>query len=131
MRLAFWVYGLLYLLFEVIGQQLESVGWVHLTALDVAEAITHAALVVAIVLAVVVLGRLGAERLAHSIDVWHAARQSDSSLDDDSPDDVETITVTSWRDEPLALTAGPSWTPVSPARYPMPEGPLDGGAPYR
>jgi hypothetical protein len=131
MRLAFWAYGLLYLLFEVIGQQLESIGWVRLTALDVADAVTQAALVVAIVLAVVVLGQLGAERLRRRIDQWHTERQLKESVDDPSFTDVETITVTSWRDEPLALTAGPSWTPVSPARYPMPDGPLDGGAPYR
>jgi hypothetical protein len=131
MRLAFWVYGLLYLLFEVIGEQLESVGWVHLTALDVAEAITHAALVVAIVLAVVVLGQLGAERLHGWLADWQAEHELLKSVEDPSDDDLETITVTSWRDEPLALTAGPSWTPMSPARYPMPDGPLDGGAPYR
>jgi hypothetical protein len=130
MRKAFWLYGLVYVMFELVGYQLESVGWVRLRPMDVAEAVTDAALVVAVALALVVLGRIGGERLAQSIDAWHEARRSDSPIDD-APFDVHTITVTSWRDEPLALTAGPSWTPVSPARYPFPEGPLDGGGPYR
>jgi hypothetical protein len=131
MRMAFGVYGLVYVMFEVIGHQLESVGWARLTSLDVAEAVTNAALVVAVVLALVVLGHLGAERFQRSMAAWHAERESREQLDAPLFDDLETITVTSWRDEPLALAAGPSWTPVSPPRYPFPEGPLDGGAPYR
>jgi hypothetical protein len=128
-RIAVWAYGLLYVMVEVIGYQLESVGWVHVTALDVAEAITDAALVVAVVLALILAGHLGAERFRRSMAAWQAERELEAELDHFSFDDP--ITVTSWRDEPLALTAGPSWTPVSPARYPMPDGPLDGGPPYR
>jgi hypothetical protein len=128
-RSAFWVYGVVYLMVEVIGQQLGSVAWVQLTALDVAEAITHAALVVAVVLAVVVLGHLGAERFQRSMAAWQAERALLAA--EPAYDDEPLITVTSWREEPLALTAGPSWTPTSPARYPFPDGPLDGGPPYR
>ena len=131
MRMAFWVYGLVYVMFEVIGQQLESVGWVHLTPLDVAQAVTDAALVVAVVLAGVVGGHLGAERFRRWMTEWHAQRELHDADAEPAFDELETITVTSWRDEPLALAAGPSWTPLSPARYPMPDGPLDGGPPYR
>ena len=129
MRIAFWVYGLVYVLIEVIGNELERVGWVRLTPLEVAQAITDAALVVAVVLAVVLAGHLGAEHFRRSMAAWQAERAllAEEPGDDDEP----IITVTSWREEPLALTAGPSWTPASPARYPFPEGPLDGGPPYR
>ena len=129
--MAFWGYGLVYVMFEVVGHQLESVGWVRLTPLDIAEATTDAALVVAVLLALVVIGHLGTDRFRHSMAEWRAERDLESSVDDLAFDDLETITVTSWRDEPLALNAGPSWTPVSPPRYPFPEGPLDGGPPYR
>jgi hypothetical protein len=128
-RIAFWVYGLVYVMFEVVGHQLDSVGWQHLTSLDVAEALTDAVLTVTVIVAVLVAGQLGLDRWRRSMAAWHAEQALLSQLVDE-PSDLETITVESWREEPLALTAGPSWTPKSPARYPMPDGPLDGGPPY-
>jgi hypothetical protein len=127
MRIAFWVYGLLYVLVEVIGHGLETVGWVHLTPLDVAQAVTDAVLVVTVVLAVLVAAQLGAERWRRSMAAWQAERadEAETLLDDVAPSPL--ITVTSWRPEPLALPAGPTPAP----RYPAPAGPLDGGPPYR
>jgi hypothetical protein len=121
--MSFWVYGLVYVAFEVVGHQLESVGWQYLTALDIAQAITDAVLFVVVVVAVLVAGQLGMERWRRSMAAW-SARQA--ALEPPAAD-PEPILVTSWRPQTLAITAGAMWTP----RYPAPEGPLDGGAPYR
>ena len=121
MRIAFWVYGLLYVLVELIGQDLESVGWARLNPMDVAQAVTDAVLVVTVLVAVLVALHLGAERWRRSLAAWYAEQE----LLDPSGAASAPITVTSWRPEPLALPAGP--TP----RYPAPAGPLDGGPPYR
>jgi hypothetical protein len=123
MRIAFWVYGLLYVMVEVIGQELESVGWVHLTPMDVAQAVTDAALVVSVVLALLVGARLGALRWQRSLSAWYA----EQALLRTPADPAAPMTVTSWRPEPLALPAAPTPAP----RYPAPTGPLDGGPPYR
>jgi hypothetical protein len=121
MRIAFWVYGLLYILVELIGQELESVGWARLNPMDVAQAVTDAVLVVTVLVAVLVALHLGAERWRRSLAAWYAEQELlDPSVAASAP-----ITVTSWRPEPFALPAGP--TP----RYPAPTGPLDGGPPYR
>ncbi len=130
MRIAFWAYGLLYVLVEMVGHQLESVGWPRITPLDVAEAVTDAVLVVTLVMAALVALDLGAHRWRRSMAAWHAERARDDVpvdgvLFDDDWAFPAPITVTSWRPEPLALPAGP--TP----RYPAPTGPLDGGPPYR
>ena len=62
MRTAFVVYGLLYIALEVVGNEIEQVGWPQLTALDVATACTHAALAVAVVIALLVGSDLAAHR---------------------------------------------------------------------
>ena len=103
MRISFVVYGLLYVMVELVGAQLESVGWPQLTALDVATAVVHAVFTVSVglaaLLALDVLGR-------H----WRRARQAAllaraQEAEDDEPG---TITVQAWRPEPLALPAGPT-----------------------
>ena len=121
MRMAFWAYGLLYVLVEMIGHELESVGWVDVTPLDVAQAVTDAVLAVTVVLAVLLALHLGAERWRRSMAAWHADQELDRML----IASAGPITVTSWRPEPLALPAAPA------PRYPAPTGPLDGGPPYR
>jgi hypothetical protein len=121
MRISLWVYGLLYLLVEVTGHQLETVGWARITPLDFAEAVTDAALAVAVALAALLAAHLGAQRWRRSMAAWHDAR----GLALLPVFGAGPITVTSWRTEPLALPAAPA------PRYPPPEGPLDGGAPYR
>ena len=72
MRTAFVVYGLLYVAMEVVGHQIEAVGWPQLTALDVATACAQAALVVAVVIGLLV----GADIAAHR---WRR-RQRDRAL---------------------------------------------------
>ena len=54
MRVAFSVYGALYVVIEIVGYQLEQVSWPEITALDVATAVTNAFLTVAVLVAVLV-----------------------------------------------------------------------------
>ena len=121
-RVSFVVYGVLYVVMEMIGHQLELIGWARLSALDVATAVTDAFLTVAICGAVLLALELGAQR-------WLRARQA---REDAGPPDVEwddgPIEVTSWRPTPLALPAGSAAVPVpAPGGY---AAPLSPGRPF-
>ncbi|MGY1712555.1 hypothetical protein ACI8AC_23895 [Geodermatophilus sp. SYSU D00758] len=118
MRVSFVVYGLLYVLVELVGYQLEQVGWPRLTALDVAAAITDACLAVAVVSAVLVGGDVGLRRRRAQ------RRERLAVVDDAARPAVEPetgpITVRSWRPR-AALPAGHSAYPVpdvAEAAYP-------------
>jgi hypothetical protein len=110
MRVAFAVYGALYVVVEIVGHQLEQVGWPQITALDVATAITNAFLTVAVLVAVLV----GMDVLGHR---WRrhlqALRLEQARLAAEAWSDPQPVTVPSWRPAPLALPAGP--TPVATA----------------
>ena len=54
MRVSFLVYGVLYVAIEIVGNQLEKVGWPQITPLDVAEALTDAFLAIVVCIALVV-----------------------------------------------------------------------------
>lgn len=104
MRVAFLVYGVLYVVIEVVGYQLEQVSWPELTPLDVATALTNAFLTVAVLVAVLVgidvvghrwrrhLRAAAAERARLALEEWAAP---------------EPLTVQAWRPGPLALPAAP------------------------
>jgi hypothetical protein len=87
------VYGVLYVVMEMIGHQLEQVGWSQVSALDVATAVTDAFLTVAICGAVLLALELGAQR-------WQRFRRARA------PDEIQLVAgpieVTSWRPEPEA-----------------------------
>jgi hypothetical protein len=116
-RISFVVYGLLYLMVELVGAQLEQVGWPQLTALDVATAVVHAVFTISVgVAALLVL-----DLLARS---WRRSRQAAllaraQEVEDDEPG---TITVQAWRPGPLALTAAPAPPPFSGPDYADPAG---------
>ncbi|WP_249523397.1 hypothetical protein [Modestobacter marinus] len=102
MRVAVLVYGVLYVVIEVVGYQLEQVSWPEITPLDVATALTNAFLTVAVLVAVLVgidvaghrwrrhLRAVALERARLALDAWT------------SP---ESLTVQAWRPEPRALPA--------------------------
>jgi hypothetical protein len=109
MRVAFLVYGVLYVVIEIVGYQLEQVSWPEITALDVATALTNAFLTVAVlVAALVAIDVLGHRWRRHVL----AARLEEARLASEEWTSPEPITVPSWRPEPLALPAGPR--PVRP-----------------
>jgi hypothetical protein len=104
-RISFVVYALLYVMLELVGARLEQIGWPKLTALDVATAVVHALFAVSICIAVLLgLDLLGRHwRRTRQLYLLEQARLAEQVV-------PETVTVTSWRPEPLALPAGP--TPV-------------------
>jgi hypothetical protein len=120
-RISFVVYGLVYVMIELIGAQLERIGWPSLTPLDVATAVVHALFAVSVCIAVLLGLDVAARR-------WRRARLAylveQARLTEQEPE-PGTMTVQSWRPEPLALPAGP--TPVT---FVGPDyaTPADGGA---
>ncbi|SDX64986.1 hypothetical protein SAMN05660209_00968 [Geodermatophilus africanus] len=117
MRLSFLVYGVLYVVVEIVGAQIEAIGWPHLTALDVATAVANACLTVAVGIAVLVGADVGGRH-------WHrsvvARREESARLAAEAWAEPGTITVASWRSEPLALPAGRPWEPAPGGDYAVP-----------
>ena len=99
MRVSFLVYGVLYVVVEMVGYQLEQVGWADVSGLDVATAVTDALLTVAICAAALLLLDLARKRWGRSMLAWHAERAEQAEIWD------EPIGVWSWRAAPLAITA--------------------------
>ena len=100
------VYGVLYVVVELVGQQLRDVGWPQVTPLDVATAVADAFLAVAVVLAAVLAVKLGAERWGGTVRTWwDALGHSEAAWDD------EIIGVRSWRPAPAELAAAPPEPP--------------------
>ncbi len=117
MRVSFLVYGVLYVVVEIVGAQIEAIGWPHLTALDVATAVANACLTVAVGIAVLVAVDVGGRRWRETLQ----ARQEERALlaaaawEEPGP-----ITVSSWRTEPLALPAGRRVDPAPGGGYAVP-----------
>ena len=109
MRVSFLVYGVLYVVVEIVGAQIEAIGWPQLTALDIATAVANACLTVAVGIAVLVGADVGGRRWRRSYELW---REERACLETAPWEDSGPITVPSWRPEPLALPAG---RPVDPA----------------
>ena len=135
MRVSFLVYGVLYVAVEIVGNQLEKVGWARIDPLDVASALTDALLTIVICIALLVAADLGRARWGPALRAWNEERlraaaeaKLEKSWADVSWDD-EPIGVRSWRSEPLALPApvarpptGTYYTPSTSAP-PFPEEP--------
>ena len=114
MRVAFLVYGALYVVIEIVGYQLEQVSWPEITALDVATALANALLTVAVLVAVLVASDVLGHRWRRHL---RAVRLERARLAAQEWAEPEPITVQSWRPEPLALPA-PAAAPVTGPRPP-------------
>jgi hypothetical protein len=98
-RVSFLVYGALYVVLEVVGYQLEQVGWADVSGLDVATALADAFLTVAVCAAVLVALDLGAQRW-RPMEAWHLERAGlHGEIWDEDPD------VSPWRQAPLTVSA--------------------------
>src|SRR3954463_12882507 len=119
MRVAFLVYGALYVVIEIVGHQLEQVSWPEVTALDVATALTNAFLTVAVLVAVLV----AADVLGHR---WRrhlaAVRLEEARLAAQEWVAAEPLTVQSWRPaaRPPRAPGPPPPPPAGPAPPPPP-----------
>jgi hypothetical protein len=100
MRVSLLVYGVLYVVFEMVGYQLEQVGWAEVSGLDVATAVTDALLTVAVCAAVLLAADLARKRWGPAVRAWLAERSTPEAVIWDEP-----VEVRSWRPEPLAVTA--------------------------
>jgi hypothetical protein len=99
-RVSFLVYGVLYVVVEMVGYRLEQVGWVDVSALDVATAVTDALLTVAVCAAVLLFGDIGLRRWRR---LRSARREEQAEYEAEIWDGP--IGVQSWRAAPLAITA--------------------------
>lgn len=101
MRVPFLVYGVLYVVLEMVGYQLEQVGWAEVSGLDVATAVTDALLAVAICAAVLLAVDLGRKRWGPSVAAWLAERTHvEAEIWDGEPGRTY-----AWRPEPITVTA--------------------------
>ncbi|MGY1683647.1 hypothetical protein [Geodermatophilus sp. SYSU D01176] len=117
MRVPFLVYGVLYVVVEIVGAQMEAIGWPHLTALDVATAVADACLTVAVGIAVLVAVDVGGRRWREAL---HARQEERALLAAGSWAEPGPITVSSWRTEPRALPAGRRVDPAPGGDYAVP-----------
>ena len=107
MRLPILVYGVLYVVLEMVGHALETVGWGRVTPLDVASALVDALLAIVMAIAVLVLWDVGRRRWGPAFRAWQA-RQLAAAAEFSEP-----IGVQSWRPEseppltPRAVAAAP------------------------
>jgi hypothetical protein len=105
MRVAFLVYGALYVVIEIVGHQLQQVSWPEITALDVASALADALLTVAVLVAVLV----AIDVLAHR---WRRHQQAVALEQARRPAEEQAhaplLAVPSWRPEPRALPSPPA-----------------------
>ena len=135
MRVSVLVYVLLYLVVEMIGAQLAAVDWAAITPLMVASAVTHAMLVVSVLVAVLVTADLTKHRWRPALHTWlheHARphtgwwgahRHGDEYY-------AEVVGVTSWRAEPPALPMGAPAAPPT-ATYAPPTYAVTGTSAHR
>ncbi|WP_143278438.1 hypothetical protein [Blastococcus haudaquaticus] len=106
------MYGVLYVVVEMVGYHLEQVGWADISPLDVATAVTDALLTVAVCAAVLLALDLGRKRWGTSVAAWHSERGEHQAEIWDEP-----IEVRSWRPAPLAITAERVDEPPQQPRY--------------
>ena len=110
MRVAFLVYGVLYVVIEIVGYQLEQVSWPEITPLDVASAVADALLTVAVLVAVLVLSDVLGHRWHRSLQLKRLEQARLAAAEWADPGLIE---VRSWRPEPLALPAAPPARPTA------------------
>jgi hypothetical protein len=136
MRVPVLVYVLLYLVFEMIGAQLEEVAWSEITPLMVASAVTDAMLIVSVVVAVLVAADLTKHKWrpvlhrylhehGHPHSGWwggHRHHHHDNEIY------AEVVGVTSWRPQPAALPMGSPAAPPT-ATYAAPTYAVNGTPP--
>ena len=128
MRVSFLVYGVLYVAIEIVGNQLEKVGWPKITALDVAEALTNAFLAIVVCVALVVAFDLSRDRWGPALRAWHEERlrlAAEAAQEDwaEVVRDDDPIGVRSWRPAPLALPAAATQPPSGTYYTPSVPGP--------
>ena len=93
MRLSILVYGVLYVVLEMVGHQLATVGWGRVTPLHVASALVDALLAIVVAIAALVLYDIALKRWGPAFRAWQERQLS-------AVEELrEPIGVESWRPE--------------------------------
>jgi hypothetical protein len=90
------VYGVLYVVFEMVLHQLEQVGWERVTPLEVAAALVDALLAIVLAIAAVVAFDLGRRRWGPVLRAWQERQLVRAAAVAEATSD-EPMTVASWR----------------------------------
>lgn len=106
------MYGVLYVVVEIVGQHLADVGWRQITTMDVATAVTDAGLLVAVVLATLLATKLGAQRWGPTVHAWWRRLGHPEVVWDD-----DILDVRSWRPAPAEIAAPPPQAPRAHSTY--------------
>jgi hypothetical protein len=112
-------YGVVLVVLIMLYREFEAAGWTDVGALQIASALVNSLLVLALIAAVLLAGRLGLDRWALSMTRWHRerARAERSALLE-----AEIIGVTSWRPDSHHPAPLPRDTAAPPAQQPSPAG---------
>lgn len=109
MRLAIVVYGVLFVVLEMVGHYLGTVDWSLITPLDVAAALVDVFLAVVVAMAILVVYDLGRRRWAPVFRAWQRRQLRPAAPH-------EPIGVASWRTGPGALQVPSALTAPTPHR---------------
>jgi hypothetical protein len=110
------VYGVLYVVFEMVRHQLELIGWQRVTPLHVASALVDALLAIVIAIGAVVAFDVARRRWGPALRAW---QQRQLQLAAEAAQfEQEPIPVTSWRPEHEAET--PAVAAARPSTYAEP-----------
>jgi hypothetical protein len=106
-RVPVLVYGVLYVVFEMVRHQLELIGWERVTPLHVASALIDALLAIVIAIGAVVAVDVARRRWGPALRAWQERQLRMAA--EAAQLEQEPIPVTSWRPEreaePLAVAA--------------------------
>ena len=111
MRLSILVYGVLYVVLEMVGHALETVGWGRVTPLHVASALVDALLAIVMAIAALVLWDVARRRWGPAFRAWRARQLAESA---DYAEVVDPIGVESWRPESEAPSSAPRAIAAAP-----------------
>jgi hypothetical protein len=114
MKHALAAYGVVFVVLTMLYREYEAAGWTGVDAIGIASAVVDGLLVAAAVAAVLLAGRLGLDRWAHSMARWRRqqARAAAASRYSD-----EIIGVTSWRPAPQQSAAPAVQSPAAGFTY--------------
>jgi hypothetical protein len=89
------VYGVLYVVFEMVRHQLELIGWQRVTPLHVASALVDALLAIVLAIGAVVAFDVARRRWGPALRAWQESQLRLAA--EAAPFEQEPIPVTSWR----------------------------------
>ena len=112
-------YGVVLVVLVMVSREFEAAGWTGVGALQIASALVNSLLVLALIAAVLLAGRLGLDRWALSMTRW---RREQARAERGAMLEAEIIGVTSWRPDSHRPAPLPQTDAAPPAPQPSPAG---------